>query len=75
MKIGIIVAMQEELSCVEGMLNNKTTITADSGNLYITGTTGQHHIILSQCGIGKVNAAVRAFELIDKYQPDIVINT
>ena len=75
MKIGIIVAMQDELACVEGMLENKTTATAESGSQFIMGHAGRHEIILTQSGIGKVNAAIRTFELIDKYHPDIVINS
>lgn len=75
MKIGIIVAMQDELACVEGMLNDKATIKAETGSNFITGKTGKHEIILTQSGIGKVNAAIRTCELIDRYHPDIVINS
>ena len=75
MKIGIIVAMQDELACVEGMLSNKTTTTAGSGSKYIVGDAGKHSIVLSQSGIGKVNAAVRTYELISLFAPDIIINT
>ena len=75
MKIGIIVAMQDELACVEGILESKNSVVADSGNVYIVGAMGEHEIVLTQSGIGKVNAAVRTFELIDKYHPDIVINS
>lgn len=75
MKIGIIVAMQDELTCVEGMLNDKATIKAETGSNFITGKTGKHEIILTQSGIGKVNAAIRTCELIDRYHPDIVINS
>ena len=32
-------------------------------------------IVLLQCGIGKVAAAVGAVELIRRYQPDCIINT
>ena len=75
MQIGIIVAMQDELACVEGMLVNKREFIADSGNLFVMGDAGNHEIILTQSGIGKVNAAVRTFEMIDKFNPDIIINT
>ena len=67
--------MQDELACVEGLLNSKTQIKADSGSLFITGSTGRHDIILSQSGIGKVNAAMRTYEMIDKFHPDIIINS
>ena len=75
MQIGIIVAMQDELACVESMLVNKREFIADSGNLFVMGDAGNHEIILTQSGIGKVNAAVRTFEMIDKFNPDIIINT
>ncbi len=75
MKIGIIVAMQDELACVEGMLVNKQTFQVESGSTFITGTAGRHDIILTQCGIGKVCSAVRVYELIDRFAPDCVINT
>lgn len=75
MKIGIIVAMQDELACVEGMLVNKTTTITESGNKYIIGDAGKHNIVLSQSGIGKVNAAIRTYELISLFAPDIIINT
>ena len=75
MKIGIIVAMQDELACVEGMLATKEIVTTEGGSQFIKGSAGCHEIILAKSGIGKVNAAVRTFELIDKFNPEIVINT
>jgi adenosylhomocysteine nucleosidase len=42
---------------------------------FVTGLMGDTQLILQQCGIGKVNAAVGAVELIDRYQPDLVIST
>lgn len=67
--------MQDELACVENMLANKREFVADSGNLFIIGDAGNHEIILTQCGIGKVCAAVRAHELIARFTPDAIINT
>lgn len=75
MKIGIIVAMQEELACVESLLVDKQTVDGKGDTRFITGCAGRHEIILTQCGIGKVCAAVRAYELIDRFSPDCVINT
>ena len=43
MKIGIIVAMQDELACVEGMLENKNSIVAESGSTFIMGHAGKHY--------------------------------
>lgn len=75
MQIGIIVAMHDELVCVEGMLENKREFVADSGSLFIIGDAGRHEIILTQSGIGKVCAAVRCHELIARFAPDVIINT
>ncbi len=42
---------------------------------FVKGTIGQTEIILQQCGIGKVNAAIGAVEMIDNYAPDLIIST
>jgi len=39
------------------------------------GQIGKNEIVLHQSGIGKVNAAIKAAELIDKYPLDCLINT
>ena len=33
------------------------------------------NIIVEKCGIGKVNAAIGASEMIRKYQPDVIISS
>ncbi len=75
MKIGIIVAMQKELACVENLLAEKQVETSRSGTSFIIGSMGNHTLVIAQCGIGKVNAAVRAYEMINNYAPDCIINT
>ena len=46
------------------------------GNLhYVEGLLGGNRVILTQCGIGKVNAAVGATELIRRFAPDCGIST
>lgn len=42
---------------------------------FVIGRMGATEIIMQQCGIGKVNSAVGAVELIDHYAPDLVIST
>ena len=74
MKIGIIIAMDKEFDRISAMLDN-TAETIHGGRRYVTGTMGHNTIILHQCGIGKVNAAVGALTLIEAYTPDAVINT
>lgn len=42
---------------------------------FVVGTMDGAEIILQQCGIGKVNSAIGAVEMINGYQPDLVIST
>ena len=42
---------------------------------YMTGRLGGNEIVLRQCGIGKVNAAVGTAELIRSFSPDAVVST
>lgn len=42
---------------------------------YTKGRLGQHTLCIMECGIGKVNAAVGATELITRMQPDVVISS
>lgn len=42
---------------------------------YIEGKAGDNTIVLLQCGIGKVNAASGAVELIKNFHPDCLIST
>ena len=42
---------------------------------FVIGTLDGAEIILQQCGIGKVNSVIGAVEMIDCYQPDLVMST
>ena len=46
-----------------------------NGISYLTGRVGENEIILRQCGIGKVNAALGAAELIRAFSPDAMVST
>ena len=74
MKIGIIVAMDKELVQLKSLLSTPEEERSGSKN-FITGRIGPHEVILQKCGIGKVNAAVGAVEMIDRYHPDLVVST
>ncbi len=74
MKIGIIAAMAEELSLLKNSLEDVTTNTIGQFK-YHTGVLDGVEVILFQSGIGKVNAAVGATLLLDKFNPDCVLNT
>lgn len=54
----------------------KDAHTEHDGNLEFTiGSLGANTLILMQCGIGKVNAAVGTTSLIRRYEPDCIIST
>ena len=66
MTIGVISAMDSEHRQLAERLQEKKV--ADYGNLhYVEGMLGSNRVILTQCGIGKVNAAVGATELIRRF--------
>lgn len=66
--------MQSELDCVRGLLSEQRE-ERHGTSMFITGGCGSHRIILTQSGIGKVSSAIRAYELIDRYAPDCLLNT
>ena len=72
--IGIIVAMEKEFAQLRTLLTHAVTETHYE-RTFITGTIGDNRIIMQQCGIGKVNAAVGAVEMIHAYHPDLIIST
>lgn len=74
MKIGVIVAMDKELALLLNLLEN-TTQEKFNGFEFHTGTIGNAEITATKCGIGKVNAAMGTMTLIDKFSPDLIINT
>ena len=74
MKIGIISAMDSEHAQLSSRLQDKKEWNED-GFHYIEGAIGVNQVVLTQCGIGKVNAAVGASELIKRFSPDCIIST
>ena len=63
MKIGVIIAMDIEYRQM------RDAIGGDTGRL------GNNEIVLWQCGIGKVNAAVGTMRLVEQHHPDAIIST
>lgn len=47
----------------------------DGSYIFTIGQTGANTLILLQCGIGKVNAAVGCTTLIRRYKPDCILST
>lgn len=74
MKIGVISAMTKEHEQLTDLLTDAHK--EHEGTFYFTiGNVGANTLILMECGIGKVNAAVGATMLIRRYAPDCVIST
>ncbi len=63
MKIGVIIAMDIEYRQMRDALGGDT------------GRLGNNEIVLWQCGIGKVNAAVGTMRLVAQHHPDAIIST
>ncbi|RBW47494.1 5'-methylthioadenosine/S-adenosylhomocysteine nucleosidase [Psychromonas sp. B3M02] len=74
MKIGIIGAMDEEVSILKAAMENVTTSKV-AGCEFYQGDLNGKQVILTKSGIGKVAAAVATTLLLDQFSPDVVINT
>ena len=74
MKIGIIVAMSKELNLLLPLLSDKSELTVND-IVFHCGTLHDKDVVVMQCGIGKVNAAIGALTMIDNFGPDLIINS
>lgn len=74
MKIGIIAAMSSEREQLARLITGATSERCGLFE-YTVGQLGGHTLYIMECGIGKVNAAVGASELIARLQPDAVVST
>ena len=74
MKIGVLTAMTSEYEQLASLLNDVRECN-EGGINYLVGELGRTEIVLRQCGIGKVNAAVGTAELIRSFSPDAVVST
>lgn len=74
MRIGIIVAMDKELQQLLQLMD-KPLECLQKGQSFWIGQIGDSSLILTKSGIGKVNAAYGAINLIDNFRPDVVIST
>lgn len=66
--------MDKEFAQLKTLLNDCRTERHHFKD-FVIGTLDGAEIILQQCGIGKVNSAIGAVEMIDCYQPDLVMST
>lgn len=73
-RIGIIGAMEEEVSTLIPALEGHAEKVI-GGVVYHTGTLGGKEVVVARSGIGKVNAALTAAEMIRAFSAAAVINT
>ena len=74
MTIAIINAMHKEHEQIVGLLADVNEVH-DGRFAFVEGKLNGQKLVLMESGIGKVNAAVGAVELIKRYHPDALINT
>lgn len=72
--IGIICAMQIEADGIIALCENVRTATHAKME-FTLGTLHGKDVCVVVCGVGKVNAAMCALMLIEKYKPDLVLNS
>ena len=74
MKLGIIGAMQVEVEILLSLLENKKD-TAVAGSTFYEGKLEGLEVAIVQCGVGKVNAAICAQILCDRFGVTHLVNT
>ena len=72
--IGIIGAMEEEVAILKDKLETLEEIKI-AHVIFYKGRLHDKEIVLTQSGIGKVNVAISTTLLIEKFKPDVIINT
>ncbi len=74
MKAGIIGAMEPEVAILKAKLSNCEASTY-AGYTFYQGQLDDNDVVIVQSGIGKVAAALATAILIDRFQPDYIVNT
>lgn len=72
--IGIIGAMDCEVNQLKAKLSEEKIIEVGELKFHI-GKIHNHNVIIVKSGVGKVNAALCTQYIIDKFNPDYIINT
>lgn len=72
--IGIIGAMKSEVEALQAQME-QVTVSTISGVDYYCGLLQGKEVVVAQCGVGKVFAAICAQTMILTFHPDCVINT
>ncbi len=72
--LGIVGAMKYEVEVIKEALDGSEAIYL-SGSWFYKGTIGDNEVVLTLCGVGKVNAAISTTLLINHFGCDFIINT
>ena len=72
--LGIIGAMSVEVATLKGRMQN-CTVTTVAGMEYYCGLLNGVSVVVVQCGVGKVNAAMCAQILCDRFEVTHIVNT
>lgn len=73
-RLGIIGAMAQEVAALAAMLEDRKTYT-HVGSTFHQGRLHGAEVMVLQSGIGKVNAAVGTALMLERFQPDAIVNT
>ena len=74
MKAGIIGAMEPEVAILKDKLTS-ASVEQHAGFTFYQGQLDGANVVIVQSGIGKVAAALATAILLDRFQPDYVVNT
>lgn len=66
--------MDKEFSRVKALMRDAKDEVIN-GRTFTTGSIGENEVVMMACGIGKVNAAMGATEMILGFKPDAVVST
>ena len=73
-KLGIIGAMQEEVETLLALMENKKEL-CKAGSVFYEGVLEGLNVVIVQCGVGKVNAAMCTQVLCDLFDVTHIVNT
>ena len=72
--IGIICALKIEVEGLKALME-EAVATHKAGLEFVSGKIFDKDVVLLECGVGKVNAAVGTQVMIDLFKPDVLINS
>ena len=75
MTIGIILAMEKELEQLLPLLSGLEEKVINGKKFYTGTLDDDKQVVVQQCGIGKVNAAIGTVELINNFHPSCVVSS